>query len=178
MADENTDVKETKQPKDKSKGMMLIIIVMLGVIIAAIVGGVILLLGQLDADPSEGGQTVIIHEPPPVSEQDIYVLPLNTTIQTNLLQPPGGARHIIRVDVALGINNTDEEARAAVVGMLREREASILDLITSTLRQTTRDEIDREGGSDLLADELLILLQERFDEQLIVRVYFPNIVTH
>jgi len=174
MADENIG---TKEVKDKSKGMMLIIIVMLGVLIAAIVGGVILLLTQINTD-GDGGQTVIFHEVPPVTEQDIRVVPLTTTIQTNLLQAPGGARHIVRLDVAIGINDTDVDEADEFEQVLREREAAILDRITSILRRTTRDDIDREGGSDLLAEEILISLQDAFDTRMIVRVYFPNIVTH
>jgi flagellar basal body-associated protein FliL len=174
MADANTDVKG-KAPKDKSKGMMIIIIAMLAIIIAAIVGGVVLLLTQLNNEPTE--TVVIMYEPAAITEMDIRVVPISRPIATNLLQGPGGARHNVRLEVALGINDLDEEEADEMEDMIRAREDAILDRINSILRRTTRDDIEREGGSDMLAEEILMSLQDMFDTNMIVRVYFPAIVT-
>jgi len=176
MADEKDDVKEIKEPKDKSKGMMMIIIMMLGVLILAIVGGVVILLMQLNS-ANDGEQQIVFIDQPPVSELDIRVVPIGTTIRTNL-QSPGTARHFAVVDVAVGINATDEDEANEFELLLLQREAAVLDRIISILRRTTRDEIDREGGSEILAEEILISLQDAFDTQMIVRIYFQNISTN
>lgn len=157
-----------------SKGMMMIVIIMLGVIIAALVAGFIFLFTQINADQPE--QVLVIVEPPPLSEMDIRAVQLSSPITTNLLQAPGGARHVVRLEVGLGINNINPDETDEFVEMLMEREIVIFDRITSILRRTTADEINRVGGNELLAEDILISLQDAFDTTMIVRVFLGQVM--
>ena len=162
---------------DKNKGMMIIIIAMLGLIIAAIVVfAIIVLPGLMNNDGQAQAQ-----EPPTwytqqISEQDIIPFTLSRDITANLLSQ-GAERHIVRVTVGIGINNIDEEMASDFIDMLMEREIVILDTVTNILRRTTRDQLEMVGGSEAVADDILIALQDAFGSQLIVRVYLGNLVT-
>jgi len=162
---------------EKGKGMMLVIIGMLGVIIAALVAGFIFLFSQMDNDPSENGN-VVRHDPVAVTELDILVVPLNESVQTNLYVSPDGSRNIVRGDFGIGINNTDAEAAQDFMREMMEREIAIMDRITNILRRTTREELAHADGTDMLAERVLITLQELFDTRMIVRVYISNLVTN
>jgi len=162
---------------DKNKGMMIIIIAMLGLIIAAIVVfAIIVLPGLMNNDGQAQAQ-----EPPTwytqqISEQDIIPFTLSRDITANLLSQ-GAERHIVRVTVGIGINNTDPDAAEDIIEMLQEREVVIEDAVNGILRRTTRDQLSMVGGMEILADEILITLQEMFGSQLIVRVYLGNLIT-
>jgi len=162
---------------DKNKGMMMIIIIMLGLIIAAIIAGAVFLL-MSDFGNADGQQIVveIHHAPQEISEQDIRSFTLSNDITTNLFSPDGG-RHVVRVTVGIGINNTDESEADDFIDMLLEREIVILDTVTNVLRRTTRQQLEVVGGSEAVADEILDALQVAFGSQLIVRVYLGNLIT-
>jgi len=160
---------------DKNKGMMMIIIIMLAVIIVAIVAGAIFLLTS-DFGNNSGETHVIIIEQPEISEQDIRTITLSNDITTNLLSHDGG-RHVVRVTVGVGINNTDISEADDFIDMLLEREIVMKDIATSILRRTTRDQLAIVGGTETVADEILMALQDAFGSQLIVRVYLGNLVT-
>ena len=160
--------------KDKGKGMMLIIIIMLGVIIVAIVAGAVFLL---TSDFGNGGEMqIVIIEQPAISEQDIRAVTLSSDITTNLLSHDG-ARHVVRVTVGVGINNTNESEADDFISMLLEREIVMKDIATNILRRTTREQLAVVGGTEAVADEILEALQDAFGSQLIVRVYLGNLVT-
>ncbi|MDR2183943.1 MAG: flagellar basal body-associated FliL family protein [Clostridiales bacterium] len=161
---------------DKNKGMMIVIIVMLGLIIVALVVGAILLLGQFNRGnqmQAEGLTPGFVQE---ISEQDIRTITLSNDITTNLLSHDGG-RHVVRVTVGVGINNTDTDEADDFIDMLLEREIVMKDIATNILRRTTRDQLAAVGGTEDVAEQILTALQDAFGSQLIVRVYLGNLVT-
>jgi len=160
---------------EKGKGMMLVIIGMLGVIIAALVAGFIFLFTQMDSEA--GDVNIIRHDPIAVSEMDIMIVEMSNPVQTNLYISPGGSRHVVRAYFGIGINNTDPDAAQEFRREMMEREIAIMDRITNVLRRTTREELAHVDGSDLLAEQILLILQDLFDTRMIVRVYISNLVT-
>ena len=160
--------------EQKGKGMMLVIIGMLGVIIAALVAGFIFLFSQINSEPGEG--TIIVHEPPAVTEMDILAVNLSDSVQTNLYPSAGGTRHVVRADIGIGINNTDPDEAEEFMREMMAREIAIMDRITNILRRTTREELSTADGTDLLADRILLTLQDLFDTRMIVRVYISNLI--
>jgi len=160
---------------EKGKGMMLVIIGMLGVIIAALVAGFIFLFSQMDSDA--GDATIVRQDPAAVSEMDILIVPLSNPVQTNLYVSPGGSRHVVRAYFGIGINNTDADAAQDFMREMMEREIAIMDRVTNILRRTTREELAHADGQDLIAEQILLILQDLFDTRMIVRVYVSNLVT-
>ena len=166
---------------DKNKGMMIVIIVMLGLIIATIAAFIILLftgaLGNVFGNIAGHQQVVMTveHRPHEITEQDIRYLELSSDITTNLLSVNGG-RHVVRASVGIGINNLNEGEANDFYDILREREIVILDITTNILRRTTRDELARYGGKEIVEEEILTALQDAFGSHLIVRVRLSNIV--
>ena len=163
-----------EEGKSSNKGMMMIIMVLLVVIIAALAGGFIFLFSQINADAPE--QIIIIHEPPPTTLLDLRTVNLTNPINTNLYQSPGGSRHIVRMEVSIGINNTDPVAASEFITQMMEREAAMMDRINNILRRTTREELSTMDGQDLLAERILLTLQDAFDTRLITAVFISNLI--
>lgn len=163
-----------EEGKSSNKGMMMIIMVLLVVIIAALAAGFIFLFSQINADAPE--PIVIIQDPPPQTLLDITTVNLSNPINTNLYQSPGGSRHFVRMEVSIGINNSDPEAAEEFIALMMAREAAIMDRINNILRRSTREELSTMDGQDLLAERIVLTLQDAFDTRLITAVFISNLV--
>lgn len=153
-----------------NKGMMIIIIVLLLVLMGAIVGGAIFIVSNLN---NGGGYTAGAAAPPgPLGLQDIRVHQLRDAVATNLMQGPGGGQHVARVEVGLGINNTDEDAATEFIREhIDGNEIVISDAVSRILRRTTFEQINRVDSQDVLAEDILAALQAEFGSNMIVRVF-------
>jgi len=157
---------------ENKKGMG-IVIVLLGIIIVALAAGFIFLFMQMNTETPEAE---IVYRDPALTEMDIRAVSLTNAVTTNLYQSPGGTRHVVRVDVGIGINDTDSAAADYFIANMMDREIAIMDRITNILRRTTRDELSTQDGMDLLADRILPTLQDLFDTRMIVRIYLGNMI--
>lgn len=157
---------------DKNKGMMVIIIVLLLVIVGAMVAGGIFLISNMgNDDPPAIEYQPEPTPPPPLGEADIRVFTLERYIITNLLRSPGGPERIARLELGLGIDDTDPSAATDFMADLRDKEIVIRDIVTEILRRTTNEEASRIDASTLLRDDILIALQRAFGTNMIVAVY-------
>ena len=158
---------------DKNKLMMIIIIVLLLVMVGSIVAGTLFIVNSMGAPTIEadGQMPTQTPPPPPPTQGEIRVFTMTDDIITNLLQAPGGRPHIVRLLMGIGIDNTDEEAADEFFRLLADQEIVVQDLVTGILRRTTIDEITRIDGTDVLRDEILMAMQSRFGNNLIVEVY-------
>jgi hypothetical protein len=116
----------------------------------AIVGGAIFIVSNLN---NGGGYTAGAAAPPgPLGLQDIRVHQLRDAVATNLMQGPGGGQHVARVEVGLGINNTDEDAATEFIREhIDGNEIVISDAVSRILRRTTFEHLK-------LASQVLALL--------------------
>ena len=155
-----------------NKSMMIIILVVLLVLIGIIVAGLFLIMSNINAAqvPQE---PITILVPAAPSEADIRPFILDGNISTNLHTGSGGGnRFAVLTSPGIGINNLDPDAADEFIEMISEREIVVRDTITSILRRKTAEELNALGGDDILREEILVALQEAFQTQLIVRVYF------
>ncbi|MCL2572973.1 MAG: flagellar basal body-associated FliL family protein [Defluviitaleaceae bacterium] len=161
---------------DKNKGMMMVIIAMLAVIIIAIAVAIVVLLTG-DFGGGNNGEFDVPHIPQAqeFSAQDIVIFELPNAITTNLLQSADGTGHVVRVEVGIGINNTDQGEATDFLEMLIERDFVVRDTVTTILRRTTIQQLESVGGDSALADDILAALQDEFGSTLIVRVFLGNL---
>jgi len=65
---------------------------------------------------------------------------------------------------------------AAAVSTLQSRDAELRDVVLSSLGQKTVDELADITGRDLIKEQLVTALNERFGKKTVLRVYFPQYV--
>ena len=139
--------------------------------------GIAEMLG-VPVDWDETTRTVYVGNIPQLeTSQDTRTFTLSNAITTNLLQSPGGRRHVVRVEVGVGINNIDTDEADEFIQTLMEHEIVIVHTVTEILRRTTIEQLEAVGGSEALAEDILAALQDAFDSRMIVRVYLGNLFT-
>lgn len=174
-----TLAEEANKGGGNNKGMMMIIMAMLALIIIALVGVSIFLITSLGNDGDGGEYGIFIPEPPPtVLDQLMHDLSAPATVTTNLQPRANGNRQMVMLShISIAINNIDEEEALAFRVELAQREAAVIDRITTTLRRMTPEELEIVGGQEMLTGILIEVLQQEFGSHLIVDVNF-NMMVH
>lgn len=97
--------------------------------------------------------------------------PAVMTIENLVLNPAssGGTRWLM-LTVSLECKD------AAAVSSLQSRDAELRDVVLSSLGQKTVDELSDITGRDLIKEQLVTALNERFGKKTVLRVYFPQYV--
>jgi len=160
-----------------NKGMMMIIMAMLGLIIVALVGVSIFLIMNLGSDDDvDASQGIFLPVEPP-TWHDLVPLHIGQDITTNLLPRANGNRHAVMLsNLALSINNLDEEEAEELMDGISQREAAVVSTINDILRRTTPEELEVTGGVEILRENILDALRREFTSNLIVEVHFQIIV--
>ncbi|MCL2236378.1 MAG: flagellar basal body-associated FliL family protein [Defluviitaleaceae bacterium] len=162
-----------------NKGMMLIIVAMLAIIILALAGVAVFLIMNMGSDDAMGSGPVQNWEADTPSVVDQRIFDLGDNITTNLLSSgPGAPNRFVVVNVSLGINNLDEEEANEFWVTLSERQPVVRDAVTSILRRSTAEELERTDGADILREDILNALQSAFASPMIVEVYFNAFALH
>lgn len=166
---------------EKGKLMMIIIIALL-VLLLGTIGAVSFIvfsrLGQMNAGsetPNEASASAEVVETP-LKAADIKTVPLTSPITTNLLKGQDGNEHLIRVDISLGVNNTDKKLSPTTIQMFIDKEPIVRDICNTIIRNTTYEEILSSDGEEALKETIRTKLSEEFDTNLLVAIYFQNIV--
>jgi flagellar basal body-associated protein FliL len=162
-----------------NKGMMLVIMGMLGLIIVALAAvSVILIINIGNLGGSGNGEGGYVPPPPALTAADQILFTVGTAITTNLAQSPDGSQHIIRLEVALGINNLEPEVATEFINeIITPREMVIQDHVNTILRRTTAADLQREGGMDILREDILASLQQAFGSPMIVNVFLTDFIS-
>ncbi len=165
---------------EKSKPMMIIIIVLLVVLVGIIVGASFYIVSNLNKGSVNTEQTApptdaSLGEPKNLTPDKIDTVNLSQPINTNLLPEKEGESRAVRISLSIGIDNTDSKNSKKFIELLQSREAVIRDTALSVLRNKTASELNAGDSKDILADEILVELQEVFQSELIVKVYISDI---
>ena len=160
---------------DKNKLMMIIIIILLVVLLGAVAGVAFVLLNNMPAAPDSGtpGITEVIDDEPRVlSIMDEASFDIEEPFKTNLLNEEDGSGHVISIKISIGYDNSVPEEGQKCADMLSEKMVMIKDAMLSILHSTRLSDIDGNEGIDKLRETMLIRLQEMFDSNQIIKVYF------
>ena len=159
--------------ENKNKLMMIIIIVLLAVLLVTIAAVSVIAFRVMSSDPDE--PAAAIHQVVPVlTPEEIYIVELSSPISTNLAVGATGTTHFIRLDLAVGVNNTARRESDEFIALLYAKEPIVRDVMLGVIKSKTHEELSRADGRDLLRDEILSRLQNTFQNHLLVAVYISD----
>ncbi|MFV0502718.1 MAG: flagellar basal body-associated protein FliL [Lachnospirales bacterium] len=161
---------------EKNKLMMIIIIVLLVVLLVTIVGVSLVGLKYLTAAKDEE-TTKVSEEVKELTPSEITTIDIENPISVNLRQGEDGEDHAVRVEVSIGIDNTQEEKSTEFLTMLESKTVIIKDVIISVLSSKTYEDMTRADANDIIKDEILQALRKEFNSDLIAKVYIGNMFT-
>jgi flagellar basal body-associated protein FliL len=107
---------------------------------------------------------------------EIDKVPLSSEITTNLMPGNDGAEHYVKVQLTIGVNNTDKKESPEIVESLTANESITRDIVLSILHNHTYEELRAPEGQELLKDNIKIRLREEYDTHLIYQVYISDLV--
>lgn len=112
-----------------------------------------------------------------ISMEDVTNFSLGDPIVTNLLEGSDKKRHVIKISASLGINTNKKVAKEAeaLLGTLEAQKVVIKDIIIGVCRSKTFEELNKSDARQILKDEILLNLQNTFDNNLILDVYIDEI---
>lgn len=85
-----------------------------------------------------------------------------------------GVKHYIKMDLALGIDNTNKKAFDEVSALLSDSTSLIRDTVIRVTRTQKYEPLAKTDGMDVLEKELLTQLATVLDTDLLVRIYFKE----
>ena len=158
---------------DKSKPLMFIIIGLLVVLLGAMAFVSVFLLRTVGKNPSETA-----HDETPLTKltiDQIEKVPLSSPISTNLLSGSDGVERYVRINLSIGINNTDKKESPKMLDSLENNEMVVRDIVLNVLRNQKYEDLSLPDGQDLIKESIKTRLQEEFNTNLIVQVYISDL---
>ena len=161
---------------DKSRLMMIIIIALLVILIGTVVGTTLFLLSGPDPDPEIFAEVPEpVHHPQRTSLMDMVEVPLGERFQTNLATGADGRIAMVIAEVVVGLDGEaplDEldpfiTSFNARIGMARS-------IIIHEFGNAHFDDVNSPEGQMALAETMTRALQEQFESNLILRVFFSD----
>jgi len=153
---------------------MIVIIALLVLLLGAISAASFFFIKTMGkGDNAEAAST----EAPAVklTVDQIEKVPLSSPISTNLSAGRDGVEHYVKINLAIGVNNTDKKESPKMVTSLQSNEMVVRDIILGVLRNQTYDVLTDTDGQELLKDSIKTQLQEEFNSNLIVQVYISDL---
>ena len=156
---------------EKQKPLMTIVIALLVILLGA-VGFVAYNTLMISSAYTEPVRT--IDSGARLTVDQIEKVPLSSPISTNLRRVDGVAQYV-KIDLSIGVNNTDKRDSPRIVDSLNKNEMVTRDIVLSVLRSQTYQEISVPEGQELLKENIKRRLQEEYDTNLIVQVYISDL---
>jgi flagellar basal body-associated protein FliL len=164
---------------DKSKLLSIVIIALLVVLIGAV--GTALFFGYRYLKPLSAGEQNLTQNSGAESDvalklEEIDKVPLSSEITTNLMTGDDGVEHYVKVQLTIGVNNTDKKKSPGIVESLAANESVTRDIVLSVLHNHTYEDLRTPSGQELLKDNIKARLREEYDTYLICQVYISDLV--
>jgi flagellar basal body-associated protein FliL len=163
---------------EKNKLMLIIIIVLLLVLLGTIVGVAIYTFTAVKpAETTEVGDLPqgAGHLPP----DKITTFKIEDPFKTNLLKGEDGSEHVISVLISFAISNVDAGQNKELTETLTNSSELTKSKILKVIRDKTYEDLSQGGDSqDMLAGEILTVLQETFETNLIVDVFVSEMYVY
>ena len=161
---------------DKSRLMMIVIIALLVILIGTVVGTTLFLLSGPDPDPEIFAEVPDpVHHPQRTSLMDMVEVSLGERFQTNLATGADGRVAIVMAEVVVGLDGEAEPEELAAFRMSFEaRMGMARSVIIHEFGSAHFEDVDTPEGQMALAETMTRALQEQFESNLILRVFFSD----
>ncbi|MFV0519775.1 MAG: flagellar basal body-associated FliL family protein [Lachnospirales bacterium] len=160
---------------DKNKIMLIIIIVLLVLLLGAI--GFVGFKAMTMFNTEETVEEEFVGTTEVLLPAEITTIALDSAISTNLKQGADGQNHNIKVSIAFGIDSRDPKAEG-YEEFLAAFNANLPVLVRSTclsiIRSKTFEEMSMPDSEDILAQEILVELQDVFKSNFLNSVYVSD----
>jgi flagellar basal body-associated protein FliL len=155
---------------EKNKNGIVAIIVILIVMLLALTVGFVYMITLINKTSAGNTQTTKVMAE--YKLEDVAVFALKDSIKANLLPTSSDSKdHMAMITISIGLN-TKEKDYKTLSPMLTEKEVIIRDAILKILRNKTYEELNKADAQSMLRAEILNCLQELFNSNTIVDVYF------
>jgi len=158
---------------DKSKPLMITIIALLVILLGAISFASFYFVRTMEKNASGASNTLT--QATHLSVDQIEKVSLSSPISTNLLNGKDGVEHYVKINLSVGVNNTDKKESPRMLSSLKSNEMVVRDIVLAILRNQTYEELTNPDGQDLLKDNIKTQLQDEFKSNLIVQVYISDL---
>jgi flagellar basal body-associated protein FliL len=152
---------------------MIIIIVLLVILLGAVAFALIFVLRLSDEHPNGAIETS--QQSGELTLDQIEKVPLSSPISTNLLRGADDAEHYVKINLSIGVNNTDKKESPKILESLNKNEMVTRDIVLSILRNQTYEDLSFPDRQELLKDNIRTRLQEEYGSNLIVQVYISDL---
>ena len=161
---------------DKSRLMMIVIIALLVILIGTVVGTTLFLLSRTDADPDIFAQVPdAVHTPQRIGLQDLVEVPLGERFHTNLALGPDGRFGMVVAEVVVGMDGqAAPEELEPFINIFNNRIGMARAVVIQEFGNAHFDDINSPEGQMALAESMTRALQEQFETNLILRVFFSD----
>lgn len=160
---------------EKNKLMMIIIIVLLVVLLGTILGfGIVLVTTVGNNNSTEVTDEVIEEEEVVLTPADLELVTLSEPITANLRTGADAEKHVAQISVSIGVDYTTEESQA-FYDMLLTKEVIIQDIVLGILGSKTLEDMERPDAKEILKDEILQAVSEKFNTEYVSTVYIGGL---
>ena len=155
---------------EKHKLLMIIIIVLLVLLLGAVAFISFYFINnftnQTDKVYEAGGKLRV---------DQIEKVNLSSPISTNIFSHTNNTEHYVKINLSIGVNNTDKKESPKILESLTKNEMVTRDIVLSILRSQTLEELKLFEGQEQLKDSIKTRLQEEYNTNLIVQVYIIDL---
>ncbi len=155
---------------------MIIVIALLVVLLLAIGAVSVIALTQLSKMQVGTSQQQPENTSGKLTADKITELSLGESFATNLKIGADGKDHVLKVDISIGIDTTDEKKATTEITNLQTKLTILRDIANTVIREATYEDLIADGGLDTLKANILSGIQQQFTSNLIVAVYFGNVI--
>jgi flagellar basal body-associated protein FliL len=163
---------------DKSKLMMTIIIALLVLLLGTVVGLAIYFMSFGDGIDSRDWHQQQFIRPGDrgPSLMDLEIIPLGDRVSTNLASGvPGRPSDMVTSYIEVGIDSRGDDGEFnTFVTAFNQRISAARSIAIRVLNDLTYDEVRTTEGQAAAAEVIMRRLQEEFDSELVVRVFFSD----
>ena len=161
---------------DKSRLMMVVIIALLVILIGTVVGSVFFLLSRTGPDPDAFAEVPDpVHHRQLRSMMDLEPISLGERFHTNLALGPDGRFGMVMAEVVVGMDgNADPEELEPFMNSFYNRIGLARAVIIQEFGNAHFDDINSPEGQMALAESMTRALQEQFESNLIIGVFFSD----
>ena len=161
---------------DKSRLMLIIIIALLVILIGTVVGTTLFLLSGPEVDPEIFTEVPEpVHHPQRISLMDLVEVSLGDRFQTNLATGADGRVSVVIAEVVVGLDGEAPiEELEPFMSSFNARMGMARSVIIHEFGNAHFDEVNSPEGQMALAETMTRALQEQFESNLILRVFFSD----
>ncbi len=160
---------------ERKKLVMSVFIVLLLMLLGTIAG--VSIYTYIAVNSTDGAQEIQAAER--LTPDQITTYKIDAPFKTNLLKGEDGNDHVISVLISFAISNINQDENKKLTELLDNSKDMAKSRVLRVIRDKTYEELSQGGASqELLANDILAVLQESFETNLITEVFVSEMYVY